>query len=115
MQPATRELAEPMRTVLVQILVPLQDGQGRAFPAALFTDLRSELTREFGGVTAYLHSPAKGDWLDPSGHVERDEMMLVEVMATDLDRRWWSAYRSRLERLFQQDRILMRAMAVDVL
>lgn len=116
MPPEMRELdAERIGTVLVQILVPLQDGQGRPFPAEVFADLRAVLTHEFGGVTAYLHSPAKGDWVDPTGHVERDEMMLVEVMATDLDRQWWAAYRSSLESLFQQDRILVRAMHVDVL
>lgn len=115
MLPATHALEEPTRTVLVQCLVPLRDGQGRAFPAKVFSEMQAELACRFGGVTAYLHSPAKGDWLDADGHVERDELLLVEVMTAHLDRHWWRAYRSRLERLFKQDRILVRAVEVDVL
>lgn len=115
MRPLPGEPSAAGHSVLVQFLLPLRDAQGQPFPADTFAAIRSELTESFGGVTAYLHSPAKGAWLDASGHLERDDMILVEVMAADLDRHWWGDYRARLERMFQQDRVLVRAMNVDAL
>ena len=104
-----------MQSVLIQFLIPLRDNEGHRFPSTVFDEIRDELTQIFGGVTAYLHSPSKGAWLDATGHMEHDEMVLVEVIADALDRQWWVGYRSRLEQVFHQDRILMRATEVDVL
>ena len=36
---------------LIQILLPLNDGQGRRFPAESFERLAHELTERFGGVS----------------------------------------------------------------
>lgn len=104
-----------MSSVLIQFFIPLRDNKGNYFPTKTFDDIRNELTCRFGGVTAYLHSPSKGAWLDADGRMEHDEMVLVEVVVEELDRNWWVAYRSQLEQTFKQDRILMRATVIDVL
>jgi hypothetical protein len=62
----------------------------------------------FGGATAFTRTPATGLWKDANG-VERDRLVIVEVMVEELDAAWWRGYRSRLEREFQQERILIRA------
>jgi hypothetical protein len=41
--------------------------------------------------------------------------VVLEVMAEELDRVWWRAYRARLERDFRQDVIVIRASAVEVI
>ena len=98
---------------LVQLFLPLRDNAGTAFPKALFDRVRVELTERFGGVTAFVRSPAIGAWEDRDGDVQRDEVVLVEVMAGQLDHRWWATYREELQRRFAQDEVLVRAIVVE--
>ncbi|MET0398000.1 MAG: hypothetical protein ABW277_14460 [Longimicrobiaceae bacterium] len=65
---------------LVQILLPVRDNEGRAFGRDAFARVRGELTDRFGGVTAHLRSPAEGAWRDPGGEVDRDDVVILEVM-----------------------------------
>jgi hypothetical protein len=74
----------------------------------LFDDLKDRLVERFGGVTVFSRAPAEGLWRD-GGKVERDEMVVFEVMAEDLDAAWWANLRTVLERSLRQDEILMRA------
>lgn len=97
---------------LVEILLPLRDPDGRRFDAAPYAKVREELVGRFGGLTAFARSPAEGLW-DDGGGVERDEIVIFEVMADALDRGWWTAFRQRLEALFEQDEIVVRASAVE--
>ena len=98
---------------LVQLLLPLRDNHGNAFPREAFTRVRAELTARYGGVTAYLRAPASGVWRDEQGTVAQDEVVMVEVVVADLDRAWWSAYRRDLETRFRQSEVLVRALACD--
>ena len=54
---------------LVQILLPLYDNQRKPFPRAFFDHVREELTKQFGGVTAFVRSPAVGVWENDAGAV----------------------------------------------
>ena len=56
---------------LVQLLLPLYDNEKNAFDHSLFEGVRSELTQEFGGITAFTRSPAEGLWKE-DGAVTRD-------------------------------------------
>jgi hypothetical protein len=98
----------------VQWLLPLRDNAGVPFPRVLFAGLREELTAAFGGVTAYPRSPALGMWED-EGDVQRDELVLFEVLVDDFDLEWWSAYRDRLCRQFRQEAIQIRVLSCSVL
>jgi len=100
---------------LVQILLPISDNNGRAFSEQLFAEVRRELTQRFGGVTAHTRAPATGLWKAPAGHVDRDEVVIVEVMVPSLDRAWWREYRDELARTFDQQELVVRAMAIDIL
>jgi hypothetical protein len=51
----------------------------------------------FGGVTAFLRSPALGLW-KTDDDVTRDEVVMFEVMSPDLDEQWWLEYRKKLEK-----------------
>lgn len=99
---------------LVQFLLPLKDNAKKPFPRALFDQVRAEMTDRFGGVTAFVQSPAVGLW-ENEGRVDRDEMILIEVMVKDLSRDWWANYRAELEERFEQDAVVVRAIRVDTL
>lgn len=45
---------------LIQLFLPLYDNDGQAFAKPLFDTVRGELTERFGGVTAFVRSPAVG-------------------------------------------------------
>ena len=98
---------------LVQLLLPLYDNAGRRFGAEQFAQIRDELTHRYGGVTAYLRSPAQGTWKQDSGEVDRDQVVMCEVMVDTLDREWWSAYRGSLERRFAQREMVVRATPLE--
>jgi hypothetical protein len=97
---------------LVELLLPLRDRDGAPFPAAQFERLTRELTEAFGGVTAFTRSPAKGRWKD-GGKTESDDIIVIEVMAEGIDRAWWAELRQRLERMFRQDEIVIRAQTIE--
>jgi hypothetical protein len=99
---------------LVEILLPLRDNDGRPFPRADFARVRAELVERFGGVTAHSQAPAQGVWKDEEeGEVERDEIVVLEVMDDALDRDWWGRYREDLRRRFRQEELVVRAMEIE--
>jgi hypothetical protein len=98
---------------LIQILLPLYDNQGALLERALFDQVRVRLTEQFGGVTTYMRSPARGLWKDDAGAVVRDDIVIYEVMVDQLDRSWWDAYRQQLRHDFAQDEIVIRALPME--
>ena len=98
---------------LIQLLLPLYDNTGQRFANARFAQVTDELTDRYGGVTAYLRSPAQGSWREHGGTVDHDEVVMFEVMADDLDRAWWSRYRQALEQRFAQEELVVRATALE--
>ena len=98
---------------LVQLFLPLRDNAGEAFPPGLFQRVRSELTDAFGGVTAYQRAPATGLWEDDADEVQRDDLVLFEVMVESLDRTWWKAYSAALAERFRQQEVLVRTLPCE--
>ena len=99
---------------LVEILLPLYDNEGRRFDAGEFDRVRDELAERFGGVTAFRRSPAEGVWRE-GGEESRDRIVIFEVMADSLEREWWREYREELERVFRQEKIVVRASEFEEL
>ncbi len=97
---------------VVEIFLPLTRGDGSDQPRQLFAALRRELVERFGGLTAFTRAPAEGLW-DEGDRIERDRIVIFEVVADELDRAWWSAFRERLERDFEQEEVLIRASAAE--
>jgi hypothetical protein len=62
-----------------------------------------------------MRSPAAGLWKRDDGAIDRDEVLMVEVMVDSLDQPWWHRYRSELETRFSQDAIAARAIVIDEL
>ena len=95
---------------LFQIVLPLYDNAGAQLPRALYSQTLSELTDAFGGATAFTRSPAEGFWEDPSGRVQRDDVIVVEVLVERGNATWWAEYKTRLAGRFEQETILIRAL-----
>jgi hypothetical protein len=93
---------------LVEFLLPVSDNHGTHFPKDEFDRVRRELTERFGGVTAFMRSPAMGLWEDDTGATRHDDLVTFEVMTETLDRDWWRGYREQLAQRFRQQEIVMR-------
>jgi hypothetical protein len=101
---------------LVQILLPLFDNAGQPFLPEAYRGVSEELTRRFGGLTAFTRAPAEGTWKPEGGtDASHDEIVVFEVMAESLDRGWWRDYRAGLEQRFRQDAIVIRAQPIELL
>lgn len=102
---------------LVQLFLPLRDNSGQPFPYKLFAAVTAEITGKFGGITAYVHSPAVGLWKE-TGEAEspkRDQLVVYEVMIEELDVEWWCSYRLTLEERFRQERLVVRSQEIRLL
>jgi len=98
---------------LIQLLLPLYDNSKNPFPRDAFDRVGEELTQQFGGVTAFLRSPAEGFWEGSQGKLNRDDVVIFEVMAEELDRSWWMNYRQELEQRFRQEELIVRASETE--
>jgi hypothetical protein len=97
---------------LIEILLPLQDERSKPFPAEPYERLAQRLTERFGGVTSFTRAPAEGRWKS-QGTTERDDIVVIEVMAENIDRGWWSELRKNLMREFRQDDVVIRSQAIE--
>jgi hypothetical protein len=104
-----------MKMHVIEMFLPLKRNDGAEQPRALFGEVRRELVERFGGLTAFTRAPAEGLWEDPDGSVDRDQIVIFEVMAEDLDRDWWADFRRRLEAMFEQEAIVIRSSAMEQL
>ena len=100
---------------LIQILLPMTDENKDPFPAEYYSVLAETLTEKFGGVTAYMPSPATGLWKQDQNTTVKDQIAILEVMADRLDFSEWKKIKDDLGRKFRQEEILMRTFQVTVL
>jgi hypothetical protein len=98
---------------LIQIFLPLQDNRGKPIAERHFKELAGELSERFGGLTAYVRAPATGIWKTrKSARMLRDEIVIYEVIAGRMDRRWWKRKRQSLQSAFRQQEILIRGHGI---
>jgi hypothetical protein len=100
---------------LIQIFLPLRDNQGEPFPFRQFEEVKKRLLEKFGGVTAFLNSPAEGVWRESPKSFIKDDVVTFEVMSETLDRNWWNAYKEELEAGFRQEELIIRKMQIELL
>jgi hypothetical protein len=100
---------------LIEIFLPLADNEGQRFFRETYEAVEKELTERFGGITAYARVPASGLWKEGDTKTQRDDLVIYEVMAKELDRDWWSKYRQELENVFRQKKLIMRAHRFQLL
>ena len=73
------------------------------------------MTERFGGVTAYMRSPATGLWKKDRARSTGTRSSAVEVMVETLDQEYWRLYREELANAFGQQSIVCRAIVIEVL
>jgi hypothetical protein len=93
---------------LVEIFLPLETRSGAPVDHEAIDDIIAGLADRFGGATAFTRAPADGLWKERA-NIKHDRIIIVEVMVKDLDDNWWQQYRVSLEKVMDQDELLVRA------
>ena len=99
-----------MTSHIVQVFLPLGRPDGSPQPSEAFAGVRKALLGRCGGVTIYARAPAEGLWQDDEG-VAADRIVIFEVMDDNFDPDWWSRHKGTLQSQFDQEEILIRAIA----
>lgn len=100
---------------LIQVLLPLYDPEGKAFPGKLYAGVKKELTEKFGGLTIYTRAPATGLWKETEKKVTRDDIIIYEVVAKNADKTYWAAYKKSLADAFKQEELMIRCSDIELL
>ena len=100
---------------LVQILLPLTDNDDKPFPKRMFEALKEDLTRQYQGVTAFIQAPAQGQWAPDDTSISKEDIVIFEVMVKGLRLEEWQQRRRDLEASFQQERVVIRYMAIGLI
>ena len=100
---------------LIQILLPVFGNNGEDLLRDKYPAIRDELVKRFGGLTAFTQSPAEGLWKGDGNHTARDDIVMVEIMVSEIQKPWWAAYRKHLQELLGQELIVIRALPMETL
>ena len=92
---------------VIKVFLPLDTGAGLPIPLETIEGLVKGLADRFGGATAFTREPADGLWKTQTT-MQRDRIIIVEVVVDQVDQEWWRSYKQRLEQEFGQDEIMIR-------
>ena len=104
---------QPKADKLFQIYLPRNQENGKPFSGEMFEKVKTELTDRFGGLTMYTRAPAKGLWKEEGEKTLSDDILIYEVLATAYDEEFWKAYKTKLEKTFKQDEVLIRCSTIQ--
>jgi mRNA-degrading endonuclease YafQ of YafQ-DinJ toxin-antitoxin module len=104
-----------MHKVLIQFFIPLSDNADRRFPGDWYQEISRQLKERFGGVTIYQRAPVTGLWKENEQHTMKDELIIYEVMADDMELAFWKPFKKQLEQQFRQENILIRSSRIEIL
>ena len=107
-------MAAMQQRQLIQIYLPLYDSAGRALPESLFQEVTTVLTERFGGLTKYTRSPAERLWKEDEQKTVKDDILIYEVLAPDLDEMFWQDYKEKLKKQFKQEELLISCASITI-
>lgn len=92
----------------------MYDNEGEPFSNDLYKAIKVELTERFGGLTAYSRSPASGLWKNGEDEVTVDKVIVYEVIADDVEKKFWKSFKEILKAQFKQEDIVIRCTNIEV-
>ncbi|MDQ8051618.1 MAG: inorganic diphosphatase [Pedobacter sp.] len=101
-------------TKLIQLFLPMFDPEGKPFPKTRFDAVIQKLTGKFNGLSVYENMPVIGLWKDDS-NLEKDKLIIFEVMSDVLETDFWEKYRADLQKQFKQESILVRCLHMNMI
>lgn len=94
-----------------EIYLPSRRRDGGRIPSAELEEIKSELKETFGGYTAM--GACEGTWKTNSQE-SRDDIVILRILddgSTSFD---MTAFRERIEKSLEQDRLLISAREIEI-
>lgn len=92
---------------IVEVFLPLNTGSGVSIGGDVIDGIIGGLADRFGGATAFTRAPAEGLWKQQA-EIQKDRIIIIEVMVAEVDETWWKGYRGRLEAELEQEEVMIR-------
>ncbi|QDW26287.1 inorganic diphosphatase [Pedobacter sp. KBS0701] len=96
---------------LIQLFLPLTNSRSAD---QKLKALEQKLIKNFGGLSIYAQNPVLGSWRE-KGQLEKDKMMVFEVMVPLVDQKFWKKLKTSLEKQFRQKEILIRSLDIGMI
>jgi len=96
---------------LIQLFLPLTNSRSAD---KKLKALEQKLIKNFGGLSIYAQNPVFGSWRE-KGQLEKDKMMVFEVIVSVLDQEFWKELKSSLKKQFRQKEILIRSLDIGMI
>jgi inorganic pyrophosphatase len=106
---------ETIKTKLIQLFLPVESNDGKPFPKQYFDRVKESLIKKFNGVSMFVNSPVNGMWEDQDKDIQKDKLVVYEVMADMIELSYWEKYKKDLEKQFKQDVIVVRCLDVSLI
>jgi inorganic pyrophosphatase len=108
-------IKDEVATKLIQIFLPVVDENGSPFPNRFFVQVKNKLSEKFDGLSVYTHALAEGYWKNERSSLEKDKLLVYEVMANEVDLNYWKNFRTSLEKQFKQELIVVRCLGINLI
>lgn len=69
---------------MVQLFIPYFDAR-QTVPNQPYNCLKEQLTGKFGGISMWEEAPVTGLWKSEEQSVQKDRLLIFEVLATTMD------------------------------
>jgi len=99
----------------IEVFIPLYDKEGNRFSDHLYQSVSKQLIKDFGGITAYIRSPAVGIWENSDGIQIKDDHVIYEIMVSEIDHSYWKQFKKKLELQFAQKELIIRQSEIGLI
>ncbi len=99
----------------IEVFIPLYDKEGNRFSDHLYQSVSKQLIKNFGGITAYIRSPAVGIWENSDGMQIKDDHVIYEIMVSEIDHSYWKQFKKKLELQFAQKELIIRQSEIGLI
>lgn len=104
---------EESQKVMIRLFLPIYDKDGMKFPDHYYTTLHKKLSKKFGGLTVYTRSIAKGFWKAKAKVTIKENVLIHEVMAANVDKLFWQKIKSSMMKKFAQRDLLITSSKIS--
>ncbi|MFD0941497.1 inorganic diphosphatase [Pedobacter boryungensis] len=97
----------------IELFIPVYNKKGKPFPKKYYTNLHQKLTDKFGGLTMYSRVPVIGFWKENTANTVKENIIVYEVLATEIDDKFWSKLKKWILKTFAQEEIIIHISSVS--
>jgi inorganic pyrophosphatase len=90
----------------IELFIPVYTKNGKPFPKKHYTNLHQKLTEKFGGLTMYSRVPVTGFWKENSKTTLKEDIIVYEVLAAEIDDKFWTKLKAWVLKAFNQEEII---------